>query len=66
MRGKQAIQTGLLKFRFAKGTKEPILLREAELEQPVERAKDFSYEITKLPFNPACESGKLLWRYRVR
>jgi hypothetical protein len=41
---------GLLKFRFAKGTKEPILLREGELEQPVERAKDFSYEIFRPPF----------------
>jgi hypothetical protein len=74
----------LLKFRFAKGTKEPILLREAEFEwpdyaqgfvataiqdtrvpkararrssrrRPVERAEDFSYEITRRPFNPACE-----------
>jgi hypothetical protein len=86
---------GLLKFRFANGTKEPILLREAELEQPdyaqgfvatalqdtrvlkaqarrglrrrpVERAKDFSYEIIRPPFNPACQSDRLLWRYRLR
>jgi hypothetical protein len=49
MRGKQAMQTGSSNFASRKEQK-PILLREAEFEQPVERAKDFSYEMIRPPF----------------
>src|SRR5258708_19999653 len=65
MRAKQAMQTGSSNFASRKEEKR-ILLREAEFEHPVERVKDFLYEIIRPRFNPACQSDRLLWRYRLR